>query len=281
MTDSHSDARDEPARLSSSTPTLSVVLPTFNEAGNLPGVFQQIAQFARTSGTSVELIVVDDASADGTGVIAESLVEQFAPFVRAQVVHRPRKLGLSGALYDGMRQSTGRWVAMLDADNSHDITCLHAMVPAARAGADVVIGSRYTVGGRIERWPFHRRIFSFGATFLARTMFGIVARDPVSGFAIITRQVIERFPGPSNPRASKLLLEMLVKVRPERVVEVPITFRDRATGQSKFAVADLVEFSRLVRALLREARRGSPQTPSLAVTPVGHSHATREQPDLQ
>ncbi len=235
-------------------PILSVVIPTFNEALSLPESLDRLLVFAQESGLSLEAVIVDDGSPDGTGEIAEALAPRLEPAVSVKVIHRPSKLGLSGALYDGIQNSGGRWVTTLDADNSHDISSLRDMFLAAQSGADVVVGSRYVRGGRIEAWPLYRRIISLGATSLARILFDLDVRDPVSGFALMTRDVAERLPTPCNPRASKLLLEVLVRVRPESVVEVPIRFRDRANGESKFTIGDVVEFVRLVISLFAERR---------------------------
>lgn len=241
-------------------PILSVVIPTFNEALSLPESLYRLRDFAHESGLSLEAVIVDDGSPDGTGQIAEALAPRLEPAVRVKVIHRPGKLGVTGALFDGIQNSGGRWVTTLDADNSHDISSLRDMFLAAQSGADVVVGSRYVRGGRIEVWPLYRRIISLGATSLARSLFDLDVRDPMSGFALMTRDVAERLPTPCNPRASKLLLEVLVRVRPQRVVEVPIRFRDRANGESKFSIRDMVEFVHLVRSLFAEHKeRGSPR----------------------
>lgn len=236
-------------------PSISFVIPTFNEAPNLPRLFETLLHFARDSGVSVEVVVVDDSSPDGTGELAEGLAIRFDDIVRARVVHRASKLGLGGALHEGLLASSGRYVVMLDADNSHDLSCLPEMMRAAESGAEVVIGSRYARGGRIEHWPIYRWVISLGATCLSRVLFDLNVRDPVSGFAVLSRDLVSRFPGPSNPRSSKLLLDILATMEPAPVVEVPIHFRNRASGKSKFTASDLLEFVRLVLALTRERGR--------------------------
>ncbi len=233
-------------------PEISVVVPTFNEAANLPELFERLLAFVRDSKLSLETIVVDDASPDGTGVIAEQLAIKHNGSLSARVLHRPAKLGLSSALYDGIQVAQGSWIAMLDADNSHDIRSLREMYRAAQDGVDVVIGSRYVRGGRIEEWPMRRLLISRGATAIARTAFRLDVRDPMSGFVLLRRDAAARVPELLNPRTYKFLLELLVRVRPLSVREVPIVFRNRRNGDSKLSGREIVEFARLVVALMRE-----------------------------
>ena len=233
-------------------PDISVVVPTFNEATNLPELFERLLAFVQESKLSIETIVVDDASPDGTGVIAEQLAIKHNGSLSARVLHRPAKLGLSSALYDGIQMSRGLWVAMLDGDNSHDIRSLKSMYRAAQEGVDVVIGSRYVEGGRIEDWPFRRRMISRGATVLARVAFRLAVKDPMSGFALIRHDAAARLPELLNPRTYKFLLELLVRVRPLSIREVPIVFRTRRHGDSKLSGQEFVEFGALLVYLLRE-----------------------------
>lgn len=239
------------------TPVMSVIIPTFNEALSLPGTLNRLAVFSQTSGLRLEVVIVDDGSPDGTGQIAENLASELEPAISMKVIHRASKLGLSGALFEGVQHAEGQWVTILDADNSHDLSSLRSMFQVALSGADLVIGSRYVAGGRIEAWPLYRRIISLSATRLARTMFGLRVRDPVSGFALMSRSLAQRLPPPRNPRGSKLVLEVLVRMRPGRVVEVPIRFHDRANGASKFTGADVLEFVRLLLCLATQRDAGA------------------------
>ncbi len=238
-------------------PALSIIIPTFNEASNLPILFDRLLEFVHATHVSVETIVVDDESPDGTGFLAEELAVKHNGSLSVKVLHRPTKLGLSSALHDGIQVSRGGWVAMLDADNSHDVRSLMDMLRAAQAGADVVVGSRYVSGGRIEDWPPSRRLISMGGTVLARILFHLTVRDPMSGFALIRRDVAAGLPGLLNPRAYKYLLEILVRMRPANVVEVPITFVNRRNGDSKLSSWEIVEFVRLLLRLLREPHRAA------------------------
>ena len=126
------EALEDQVHRPSPAPVLSVVVPTFNEAANLPELFERLLAFTRETKLSIETIVVDDASPDGTGVLAEELAFKHNGALSARVLHRPGKLGLSSALYDGMRESHAPWIAMLDADNSHDLRDLGKMLGVAR-----------------------------------------------------------------------------------------------------------------------------------------------------
>lgn len=203
----------------------------------------------------IEAIVVDDASPDGTGAIAANLSLTLNGGLAVRVIHRPAKAGLSSALHEGALQAHGRHVLIMDADNSHDIAQVPAMLSAASSGADVVIGSRYVKGGQIPDWPIFRRLMSVGAIGIAKAFLGLDVRDPTSGYALFRRDLISPFPALLNPNAYKFLLEVLVRRRPERVIEVPIVFRDRQNGESKLTARQLVEYLRLVGSLARETRR--------------------------
>ena len=239
----------------SESPKLSVIVPTLNEAESLPLLCNRISRFAEESGLQVELVIVDDSSPDGTSGVALNLADTFKDSITIRVLVRPRNRGVSSALFEGMRASRGDFIVMMDADNSHDAYHLSEMLAIAEEGADVVVGSRYIKEGEILAWPLRRRIISLGATWIARLLFDVPVKDPMSGFALYRRRVIERLPDISTPHCYKLLLEVLVRVRPAQVREVPISFRDRENGQSKLSSSQIFEYLKLVAALLRSTSR--------------------------
>ncbi len=233
--------------------TVSTIIPTYNEAENLPLLLLRLTELSREMDLVIEVIVVDDSSPDGTGQVAEDLSGWLSQSMSITVLHRPEKAGLSSALLDGVRLSKGDYIVIMDADHSHDVAYLHAMLAEARNGADVVVGSRYVDGGKILDWPLGRRLVSIGATSIARLLFGLSVKDPMSGYVVFHRKVFEKLPYGLNPNCYKLLLEVLVRSRPARIVEIPITFRDRENGESKLSMAQVIEYIRLVAALLRNA----------------------------
>lgn len=212
---------------------VSVIVPTLNEAANLPLLVPQVAE--ALSGWSFEIIVVDDNSSDGTPGICRRLAEQHPLTL---VVRAQPKDGLGGAVLDGIRRSRGRLLVVMDADLQHPPARIpDLLAPLERDEADFVLGSRYVAGGRVaEKWGATRRFNSWLATLLARPFAGKVS-DPMSGFFALPRAVFDRADR-LMPLGYKVGLELMCKCRVRRVVEVPIHFAARAAGQSKLTVAE-------------------------------------------
>lgn len=237
MTRSHDDERD-PA------PTLSIVVPTYNERTRLGELVQRVFEVFRDHRIAGELIVVDDNSPDGTGAFAEELAQRFS----VRVVHRSGKLGLGTAVIDGFAAARGRILGVMDADLSHPPDALPRMLAALEQyRADLVIASRYVAGGSTHNWPIVRRAMSRFACFLARPL--TVARDATSGFFLIRR------PATENVRIQaggfKICLELLVRGHVDTIVEVPYAFSDRAAGESKMNWHEATGYFRQVYDLLR------------------------------
>src|SRR5216683_5928103 len=161
-----------------------VVLPTYNESQNLEKVVAGVRHFGH------DVLIVDDASPDGTGEIADRLADA-DPGVR--VLHRPRKLGLGSAYEDAFRIGLADGAVLLvemDADGSHLARDLESIVDAARGCGGLAIGSRYIRGGQIVGWPVHRLLLSRGANVYCRTLLGLRVRDCTSGFRCYTRDLL-------------------------------------------------------------------------------------------
>ena len=220
-------------------PRLSVIVPTYNERESLPGLIRRLSEL-RT--IPIELVVVDDASPDGTGTLAESLAQQHALPIR--VLHRSGKRGLASAVIDGAMVARGEILTVMDADLSHPPEALPALLTAIGAGAEITIASRYVAGGGIRGWPPVRRLISRAATVLARWMLGLSVRDPLSGFFAVRRELLtdSQYRGVGY----KLLLEVLAAHRGRRIVEVPYEFIDRRLGQSKLSAREFLSFLRLL-----------------------------------
>jgi dolichol-phosphate mannosyltransferase len=225
---------------------VSVIVPTWNERENIGPLLDAICK--SLTGVAFEVLVVDDASPDGTGAAVDERARQHAC---VQLVQRAGKLGLSSAVMEGAARCGGRVIVMMDADFSHDPALLPALLQQVRAGSDVAIGSRYAAGGDLQGWPLHRRVGSRVFTWSARALFGLTARDPLSGFAAFRREVLDNLPTRYSGRGFKLLLEVLATQPALRVSEVPIRFVDRTRGVSKLDVSELREFGMLCWRLLR------------------------------
>src|SRR5712691_6805155 len=145
-------------------PVLSVVVPTYNERDSLPRLVWGLAEVGR--GLAVEVIIVDDASPDGTGLVADEMAKSGS--VPMTVVHRSGKAGLASAVLAGAAVARGGVVTVMDADLSHPPELLPSLWQAIQGGADIAVASRYVPGGGIERWPLMRRLVSRATPFAAR-----------------------------------------------------------------------------------------------------------------
>lgn len=213
-----------------STPQISLIVPTLNEAANLPALAERVDR--ALAGRSYELLVVDDNSRDDTVAVCEKLVLQFPLRL---IVRKTPQDGLSGAVLHGMAEARGELLVVMDADLQHPPESLPAVIaPLESDEADFVIGSRYVAGGAIEgKWTFYRRLNSQIATLLARPFAGKVA-DPMSGFFAMRRESYEHAQR-LTPLGYKIALELLCKARARRVREVPIKFGQRVAGESKLS----------------------------------------------
>ncbi len=220
-----------------------IVLPTYNERDNLERVVEAIgAERARTPFPG-DVLVVDDASPDGTGVLADELAAT-RPWVH--VLHRPDKRGLGRAYVDGFRWALERdytHILEMDADLSHPPDAIPRLLEAA-ADADLVLGSRYVAGGGVTGWPAHRRAISRGGSLYARTLLGVSVRDLTGGFKCFHRRVLESADLDSvHGQGYVFQIELTYRTlrMGGRVREVPITFCDRTAGTSKMTLAIVAE----------------------------------------
>jgi len=221
---------------------VSIVVPTYREAENLPHLIDRVAEMAKAHALRVEMIVVDDDSRDGAVGIVESRPE---PWVR--IVVRTEDRGLSQAVLEGLRQAKGDVLVCMDADLSHPPEAVPAMLAKLDAGADFVIGSRYAPGGSTAHdWGFLRWLNSRLATVLARPL--THASDPMAGFFAMKRSTFEAGRD-FNPVGYKIGLELIVKCRCERVVEIPIHFEDRRFGVSKLTLKQQLLYLKHLRRL--------------------------------
>jgi dolichol-phosphate mannosyltransferase len=218
-----------------------VVLPTYEEAENLPGIAAAILQIL----PNATLLVVDDGSPDGTGELAEELA---AGEPRIRVRHRDAKQGLGRAYLDGFRVALdggAESVVQMDADWSHDPAVLPALLEPIVAGrADLVIGSRYVRGGQVLEWGIGRRLISRMGSLFARTVLGLRPRDLTGGFKAWRAATLGAIPF-DGVHAGGYVFQIEMTHRASRagarVVEVPITFRDRRVGRSKMSRRIIVE----------------------------------------
>jgi dolichol-phosphate mannosyltransferase len=236
-----------------------VVLPTYNEASNLPAM--ALALWALPL-PDLEILVVDDASPDGTGQIADELALTHPG--RISVIHRPGKLGLGTAYIQGFRRAIelgADAIIQMDADFSHSPSYLPDFV--GQLGAyDVVVGSRYVPHGKLdEKWEQGRVLLSAWANWYARTILGVRAHDATAGFKAWRRDTLlgiglERIH--SNGYIFQVEMAYVVERLGYRALEIPIYFEDRRIGQSKMTMAVKLEAAWRVWEVRARHRRRSP-----------------------
>jgi dolichol-phosphate mannosyltransferase len=221
--------------------SVSVVVPTYHEVENLPSLLDRIDQVRREFNLSLELLIMDDNSRDGT---EELIASRALPWVR--LVVRTANRGLSPSVVEGLELAQNDVALVMDADLSHPPEKIPEMLDALAAGADFVIGSRYAAGGSTDaEWGVFRWLNSKVATVLARPFTRV--KDPMSGFFALRR---ETYQGAwLNAVGYKIGLELLVKCRCEHAVEIPIHFADRQLGQSKLNIREQLLYLQHLRRL--------------------------------
>ncbi|MFA4945640.1 MAG: polyprenol monophosphomannose synthase [Lentisphaeria bacterium] len=229
-------------------PTASIVVPTYREAANLPELVERIAAAMAGAGLPYELIIVDDASGDGTAAVVRRAAAAGHP---VRLLERTTERGLSSAVAAGFRAARGDVLVCLDADLSHPPERIPDLLREVRErGAEFAIGSRYVPGGSTaEAWGPFRRLNSRAATLLARPF--TRARDPMAGFFALPRRVFAAASPWLDPVGYKIGLELLVKGNCRRVVEVPIHFAERQRGQSKLSLREQLNYLRHLYKLAR------------------------------
>jgi dolichol-phosphate mannosyltransferase len=245
-----------------------VVLPTYNEADNLAAIVPAIQR--QLPGATV--LVVDDSSPDGTGQLADRLA---AADGRIKVIHRARKEGLGKAYIEGFGralESGASRVLQMDADWSHQPAYLPTLLAALEGGpgqprqdgADLVIGSRYAVGGGVRNWGLLRRLVSRGGSLFARTVLRLPVHDLTGGFKAWRAQTLAGLPWPelhSGGYVFQIETTFLAARRGGRVVEVPIVFEERRAGASKMSRSIIVEAFAVVLQLRWDALRARFRAP--------------------
>lgn len=226
---------------------LSVVVPTFNERGNVATLVQRLD--AALKGIAWEVIFVDDNSPDGTTDAVRELARTDA---RVRCIRRIGRRGLSGACIEGMLASSAPCAAVIDGDLQHDETQLAKMLGLIERGeADLVIGSRYIDGGSADSFDQKRLGFSKFATALAQQVLRVSVADPMSGFFMIRRDRFEQLAPQLSTQGFKILLDVVATARGElRIREVPYTFGSRLHGESKLDSMVALDFLGLILAKL-------------------------------
>jgi dolichol-phosphate mannosyltransferase len=219
----------------------TVCLPTYNERENLGPMIEALRGVLREGD---RVLVIDDASPDGTGELAERLAAEHG-FV--DVLHRPQKLGLGPAYLAGFERALAggaELVLEMDCDFSHDPQDVPRLIAAVEEGADLALGSRYVQGGGVRNWGLVRRAISRGASVYTALFLQMGVKDPTGGFKCFRRSVLETIRlDRVTARGYAFQIETTYRAKRAgfRVVEVPITFADRVEGSSKMSRAIVLE----------------------------------------
>jgi dolichol-phosphate mannosyltransferase len=211
-------------------PIVSIIVPTFNERGNVGELVKRIASCMHD--VSWEVIFVDDDSPDGTA----DAVRAIGGFdARVRVVQRVKRRGLASACVEGMLASTVPFVAVMDADLQHDESLLPEMLKVLRTEPiDIAVGSRYVAGGSVGGWDRTRSWISQLATMLSRRVMRTDISDPMSGFFMLRTELLRACVHRISAIGFKILFDLIASCpQPPRIRELPFTFRNRYSGESK------------------------------------------------
>ncbi len=241
-------------------PTLSLVVPTYNERDRLPDLVKAVFDAYQAAGVDGELIIVDDNSPDGTGRVADDLATGYP----IKVIHRAGKLGLGTAVVEGFSASDAQIVGVIDADLSHPPPLVPRMLKAMLdADADFAIGSRYIPGGGTGDWHFSRELMSRFACLLARGLTPV--RDVTSGFFLVRRDLARGVT--ISAGGFKICLELLIRSAPRLVLEAPYVFQTRTAGQSKMNLKEAAGYLTQLRDLRRYKREHAVPRPEHRILP--------------
>jgi len=225
---------------------LTIVIPTYNERDRLGLLLERIFDACERGDLGVEVIIVDDNSADGTGAVAD----EWARRRPVRVIHRAGKLGLGSAVLDGFAAARTEIVGVMDGDLSHPPELLPRLFRTMQEGQfDLTVASRYVAGGGTADFPVGRWLLSRAGCWLARPLTPV--RDAMSGFFLIRRSHLDGFR--TTVSGFKIGLELFVRSQPQRLAEVGYVFAARTLGESKMSVGEGMGFLRQLRGLYRDA----------------------------
>ncbi|MCR4891355.1 MAG: polyprenol monophosphomannose synthase [Lachnospiraceae bacterium] len=228
---------------------LSVVVPTFNEKGNVENLVSQIGD--ALTGIEYEIVFIDD-STDETPEILEKLSKENS---HVRYEHRVGETGLATAVIRGFRIAEGDFLACMDADLQHPPAILRPMYAALRSGADFCIPSRLIPGGNDGGLNWYRKFVSGTARWIGKIALPCLRKvsDPTSGLFMFRRKCIEK--ADLQPVGWKIMVEVLAMSEYEKIVEIPYTFQNRESGESKLSTKVTLQYLQQVLGLMRRATK--------------------------
>ncbi|TIA24025.1 dolichol-phosphate mannosyltransferase [Aureobasidium pullulans] len=231
----------------------SVLLPTYNERRNLPIIAWLLNRTFTENNLDWELIIIDDASPDGTQEIAKQLIKAYSP-ERIKLQPRAGKLGLGTAYVHGLQYVTGNFVIIMDADFSHHPKFIPQMIKKQSengADYDIVTGTRYAGDGGVYGWDLKRKFVSRGANLFADTLLRPGVSDLTGSFRLYKKAVLQEVIRKTESKGYSFQMEMIVRAKAMgfKVAEVPISFVDRLYGDSKIGSNEITAYAKSVISL--------------------------------
>lgn len=217
---------------------ISIIIPTYNEKENIELLINRIENAMSKYTKDFEIVIVDDNSPDGTWKLVEKLNKGKKV---VKLLKRSGKLGLTSAVLDGVKNSRGKGIIVMDADLSHPPEKLPEIARELEE-FDLVIGSRNMKGGGVKNWPIHRKSISAGATLLAKLVLLTKCSDPMSGFFGVKKSVIQNTK--FKTKGYKILLNILAYNKNIKIKEIPYIFEDRHAGKTKLGNREIVTYIR-------------------------------------
>ena len=223
-------------------PTVAIMLPTYREAQNIESLIREIQSLNLNS----LVLVVDDSSPDGTANVVRRLQKEYDNII---LFVRPAKLGLGTAITAGFRlllslEKPPDYIIAMDSDYSHNPKDIPRLINSAKQGNDLVIGSRYSHGGKTEDWPLERQLISHVANLIATMMVGVRTQDCTSGFRCYSIDYVRSVISDLHSQTYEIQIETVKQAhaRKFRIDEVPIVFSNRKQGKSKLSKAEFRDF---------------------------------------
>jgi dolichol-phosphate mannosyltransferase len=244
----------------------TIVIPTYNERDRLGVLLERVFGACDRDGLAIEVVIVDDNSADGTGEIAD----EWARSRRVRVIHRAGKLGLGSAVLEGFAIAQTEIVGVMDGDLSHPPELLPPLFRTIEDGNfDLVVASRYVSGGGTSNFPIGRWLLSRAGCWLARPLTPV--RDAMSGFFLIRRTHLDGFQ--TSVKGFKIGLELFVRSQPRRLAEIGYVFVGRTLGESKMSLAEGTGFLQQLISLYRDAFAAPVRRPACVTIAAGQERA--------
>lgn len=230
----------------------SIVIPTYNEKENLDRLVKRIDEVCKKNGINYEILVVDDNSPDGTGLLADKLSRKFP----IKVIHRNGKLGLGSAYKTGFAAASGKIIFEMDSDLSHDPKYVPDFVRAIENGNDMVIGSRKIASGKVVNWSFYRTLVSNMGCWIPKIILGLKTKDVTSGYRAYKREALKKI-NYKNVKSEGYVFQIemvyVAEKKNLKIKEIPIVFIDRKKGKSKLSKFEFLKF--LARILILRLSR--------------------------